>query len=75
MFSDNNADVKPSEGENRAFIHMRLEDWIGTALVLPDIPLYWFKRYPYKHERDREDLFNPTDLHCMAYLIFKRKNC
>lgn len=51
----------PEKGGNRAFIHMRLEDWIGTALVLPSIPLFWFKRYPYKHERDREDLFNATD--------------
>lgn len=63
----------PEKGENRAFIHMRLEDWIGTALVLPSIPLYWLKRYPYKHKRDTEDLFNPTDLLWMEYFIFKRK--
>lgn len=63
----------PVKGVNRALIHMRMQDWIGTALVLPDIPLYWFKRYPYKHERDRGDLFNPTDLLCMTYFIFKRK--
>lgn len=63
----------PEKGGTRAFIHMRLEDWIGTALVLPNIPLYWFKRYPYKHERDREDLLNSTDLLAMEYFISKRK--
>lgn len=73
MFSDNNADVKPRERRNPCFYSHETGrlDWYGTCIAI--IPLYWFKRYPYKHERDRQDLFYPTDLLAMEYFIAKQK--